>query len=51
MAYGSGWPFHHHHMHFSWVWEGSWERDLQVDGCMVAEPVGLQTKVPFFPMP
>jgi hypothetical protein len=21
MAYGSGWPFHHHHMHFSWAWE------------------------------
>jgi hypothetical protein len=21
MAYGDGWPFHHHHMHFSWAWE------------------------------
>jgi len=21
MAYGDGWPFHHHHLHFSWAWE------------------------------
>ena len=21
LAYGDGWPFHHHHLHFSWDWE------------------------------
>ncbi len=22
LAYGDGWPFHQHHLHFSWSWEG-----------------------------
>jgi len=22
LAYGDGWPFHQHHLHFSWEWEG-----------------------------
>ena len=35
MAFGDGWPFHHHHMHFSWVWEGGWEGRDDVEGCLV----------------
>ena len=24
LAYGDGWPFHQHHLHFSWDWENGW---------------------------
>jgi len=36
MAYGSGWPFHHHHIHLSWNWESGFEGRSDIpDGCMV----------------
>lgn len=36
MAYGDGWPFHHHHIHLSWQWEDGFEgRSETPDGCMV----------------
>ena len=34
LAYGDGWPFHQHHMHFSWSWEAGYERDAGPQGCM-----------------
>lgn len=35
MAYGDGWPFHHHHIHLSWVWEDGYEeRGGAPEGCM-----------------
>jgi hypothetical protein len=35
LAYGEGWPFHHHHLHFSWNWESGFEgRDAQPEGCL-----------------
>lgn len=38
LAYGDGWPFHHHHLHFSWNWESGFEgRDAPVDGCIAGE--------------
>ena len=35
LASGDGWPFHQHHMHFSWSWEVGYERDAAPQGCMV----------------
>lgn len=35
IAYGDGWPFHQHHMHLSWEWEGGHERALAPEGCLV----------------
>ena len=36
LAYGSGWPFHHHHIHLSWNWEdGHEERGEAPVGCML----------------
>ena len=35
LAYGSGWPFHQHHMHFSWAWESGWEGESSEPGCLV----------------
>jgi len=36
MAYGEGWPFHQHHMHFSWQWEnGHTYSDTSETGCLV----------------
>ncbi|MEE2829084.1 MAG: hypothetical protein VX498_07845 [Myxococcota bacterium] len=38
MAYGDGWPFHHHHLHFSWNWEDGFEgREAPVDGCITED--------------
>jgi len=35
LAYGDGWPFHHHHLHFSWLWEEGYEgREAPAEGCM-----------------
>jgi len=34
MAYGDGWPFHHHHLHFSWDWEDGHEPESDVRGCL-----------------
>ena len=47
LAYGSGWPFHHHHLHFSWDWESGHElaSSAAVDGCMVGEE--LNPMLPF----
>jgi hypothetical protein len=46
LAYGSGWPFHQHHMHFSWEWEDAYEGRTQhrLEGCQI-EPttIGGQT--------
>ena len=40
LAYGDGWPFHHHHLHFSWNWESGWEgRDEQPKGCIHPDSV------------
>ncbi len=40
MAYGDGWPFHQHHMHFSWDWESGYEgREATPDGCMAGPNV------------
>jgi hypothetical protein len=29
LAYGEGWPFHQHHLHFSWNWEKGWSAEDQ----------------------
>ena len=35
LAHGDGWPFHHHHLHFSWNWESGFEgRETQPEGCI-----------------
>jgi hypothetical protein len=40
MAYGEGWPFHQHHMHFSWDWESGYEgRQVVPDGCLAGPSV------------
>jgi len=33
LAYGDGWPFHHHHMHLSWDWEDGWDGHADLSGC------------------
>ena len=33
LAYGDGWPFHHHHLHFSWDWEDGWDGHNDLSGC------------------
>jgi len=50
LAWGSGWPFHHHHLHFSWDWEAGWYSGGSVlpDGCMVEASVVEVTKEPAF---
>jgi len=36
LAYGDGWPFHHHHLHFSWDWEsGHEQRSAPPEGCQL----------------
>lgn len=37
LAYGDGWPFHHHHLHLSWRWEGgtALRASPPPDGCLV----------------
>jgi len=35
MAYGDGWPFHHHHMHVSMRW---WSEDSAMPGAVMAAP-------------
>jgi hypothetical protein len=35
LAYGDGWPFHHHHIHFSWQWEDGYEGRGDTEGCLV----------------
>ncbi len=50
VTWGGGWPFHHHHLHFSWHWEGGWTATEPIpDGCIV-EPsvVERPAKVPAF---
>jgi hypothetical protein len=45
LAYGDGWPFHHHHLHFSWTWEGGFEgREVQTppDGCLLQPELNPQ---------
>ena len=39
MAHGDGWPFHQHHMHFSWDWEDGYEgRSVDApEGCIIDE--------------
>jgi len=52
VTWGSGWPFHHHHMHVSWDWEDGWWADGDGPiGCML-EPslVELPGKTPAWPM-
>ena len=52
LAYGSGWPFHQHHLHFSWDWEDGWNyTGGPPDGCMLESTI-LDTngKVPAFPL-
>jgi hypothetical protein len=33
LAYGDGWPFHQHHLHFSWDWEDGWFDSASNKGC------------------
>jgi hypothetical protein len=40
LAYGDGWPFHQHHLHFSWDWEDGWFDSESDQGC--ALPAGLE---------
>ena len=43
LAYGDGWPFHHHHLHFSWQWEDGFEGRSEVpDGCLLQEDLDPQ---------
>jgi len=36
LAYGDGWPFHQHHLHFSWAWEsGHSTSDTSNEGCLL----------------
>jgi len=38
LASGDGWPFHHHHLHFSWDWEDGYQgREVIPDGCVISE--------------
>ena len=37
LAYGDGWPFHHHHMHFSWDFESGFE-ESKMPSCLLAPP-------------
>ena len=54
MAYGDGWPFHHHHLHFSWDWEDGYKSAGPAsipDGCMVDGALAVKEgKTPFFTM-
>ena len=44
LAYGDGWPFHHHHLHFSWDWEsGHEQRSAPPEGCQL-HPLPPPTK-------
>ena len=38
MAYGSGWPYHHHHIHVSYQW---WGRSLPPSSAQSALPLSL----------
>jgi len=47
MAYGEGWPFHQHHMHFSWDWESGYEgREVIPDGCLAGPEVSERYRRP-----
>ncbi|MBJ95994.1 MAG: hypothetical protein CMP23_16140 [Rickettsiales bacterium] len=47
MAYGDGWPFHQHHMHFSWQWESGYEgREAHHSGCMSGPDVAPDYRQP-----
>jgi hypothetical protein len=47
MAYGDGWPFHQHHMHFSWNWESGYEgREAAHEGCMSGPNVAADYQRP-----
>ena len=47
MAYGDGWPFHQHHMHFSWNWEAGYEgRQASHEGCMTGPAVAENYRRP-----
>ena len=52
LAYGSGWPFHQHHLHFSWDWEDGWNLlGGPPEGCMVESTLmDANSKVPAFPL-
>jgi len=44
MAYGEGWPFHQHHMHFSWQWEdGHTYSDTTETGCLLEDVEDYET--------
>jgi len=43
LAYGDGWPFHHHHLHFSWTFESGFEgRSEHPDGCLVGPELNAE---------
>ncbi|MCP4871241.1 MAG: hypothetical protein GY898_21235 [Proteobacteria bacterium] len=54
LAYGNGWPFHHHHLHFSWNWEGGWSVDGEAipNGCLESASVveAFRSKAPALPL-
>ena len=41
LAYGEGWPMHHHHMHLSLAWEAGYEdcRTHSIDDCEIELPL------------
>jgi hypothetical protein len=44
LAYGDGWPFHQHHLHFSWTWEsGHSTSDTSSEGCLVENNEDYET--------
>jgi hypothetical protein len=47
LAWGDGWPFHQHHLHFSWDWEDGWYEDESTEACalpaILVPPAKLRT--------
>ncbi len=45
LAYGDGWPFHHH-LHFSWTWENGYEgrsdETTHPDGCLISPELNAE---------
>ena len=45
LAYGDGWPFHQHHLHFSWDWESGWSDEDSHSACTLPDFDQLPTKL------
>jgi len=45
LAYGDGWPFHQHHLHFSWDWEDGWFDSADTNGCALPAAIEAPAKL------